>query len=54
MSESTVSPQQDKSTADAPRFNPDDELMADLEGSKSAVKAYRRESNALREVATSK
>ena len=31
-----------------PPFDPDEDLMADVEGNKSAVSAYRREGAALR------
>lgn len=31
-----------------PPVNPDDDLMADLEGSRRAVEAYKREGEALR------
>lgn len=37
-----------------PPFDPDNDLMADIEGSKSAVEAYRREGDALRAAAVSK
>ena len=31
-----------------PTFDPDDRLMADAEGSKAAVRAYRREADVMR------
>jgi hypothetical protein len=55
MSETTVSPKREVPASDAPPpFDPDDELMADLEGSRSAVKAYKREAKTLREAAASR
>ncbi len=55
MSESAVTPERESSTPDVPPpFDPDGELMADLEGSRSAVEAYRREGDALRAAAAGK
>lgn len=47
MSENTIT-QEDRATPKAPEFNPDSQLMADLEGSEWAVRAYQREGDALR------
>ncbi|MEJ7742375.1 MAG: hypothetical protein WKF73_07410 [Nocardioidaceae bacterium] len=55
MSESTVITERGAVANPAPPpFDPDNDLMADIEGSKSAVEAYRREGDALRAAAVSK
>lgn len=48
MSENTAISKEDRTIREVPDFDPDDQLMADLEGSEAAVRAYRREGEALR------
>lgn len=49
MSESTVTRYEPKTSSEPPPpFDPDDELMADVEGNPQAVAAYRREAATLR------
>lgn len=49
MSERTVTRQESKPASEPPPpFDPDDQLMADLEGNQQAVAAYRREAATLR------
>lgn len=55
MSESTVTEQRGTvANPPPPPIDPDEDLMADLEGNRSAVAAYKREAVALRKAAASR